>query len=153
MRGATRRKGGSWRLIIAKHEEDLQSTPTATSSTSPSEAVTMPSSTTLSDTPVPPSMSPIEALLQKCPSIKPLRPAPPSRELVSLPNHLIFHPSCSHQIVEGGHSWEPGLALNLASMHGLSAEEALHLSTRWDGQDLEMLYCLHPTDMETLRRV
>ena len=82
VRGTTRRKGGRWRLTIAEQGKDLLSTPNTMESSSTSvQAQPLPAY--LSETVVPPSMSPSEVLLQKCPSIKPLRPAPPPKEQVS----------------------------------------------------------------------
>ena len=84
VRGTTRRKGGRWLLTIAEQGEDLLSTTSTVESTSSSTSVqALPLPAYLSETVVPPSMSPSEVLLQKCPSIKPLRPAPPPKEQVS----------------------------------------------------------------------
>merc|ERR1719204_2063732 len=117
-----RRSGGRWRLITADLDEHLfpSSANTAASIAAivnSSNFLELPMAvyTYLCNILMPTSLSPAEAVLQKCSSIKPVRPAPPPRE----------------QILEGGHSWEPGLPLSLASLYGLSAEEALHLSNRY----------------------
>ena len=86
VRGTTRRKGGRWLLTIAEQGEDLLSTPSTSPSSMESTSTSVQAQRLpayLSETVVPPSMSPSEVLLQKCPSIKPLRPAPPPKEQVS----------------------------------------------------------------------
>ena len=173
----TRRSGGRWRLITAEQDEHLL--PSSSNTTISVSAIV--NSSNFLDLPlafynylcnilIPTSLSPAEAVLQKCSSIKPVRPAPPPREQVRLTltyycaaawtKGLCLYPH-SHphlpQILEGGHSWEPGLQLSLASLYGLSAEEALHLSNRQfcfvKILNLENQPCLLVTDMEMLGQV
>ena len=148
----TRRSGGRWRLITAEQDEQLL--PSSSNTTTSVSAIVNSSNfldlplafyTYLCNILMPTSISPAEAVLQKCSLIKPVRPTPPPREQVRLTlTHCcaaaLTEGLCLHmyphshphlaQIVEGGHSWEPGLPLSLASLYGLSAEEALHLSNR-----------------------
>ena len=87
----TRRSGGRWRLITAEQDEHL--VPSSSNTTTSVSAIV--NSSNFLDLPlafynylcnilIPTSLSPAEAVLQKCSSIKPVRPAPPSREQVRL---------------------------------------------------------------------
>ena len=87
----TRRSGGRWRLITAEQDDYLL--PSSSNTTASIAAIVNSSNflelpmavyTYLCNILMPTSLSPAEAVLQKCPSIKPVRPAPPPREQARL---------------------------------------------------------------------